>query len=795
MTDIYKQSSAAFSKRVLAYSLLATFATACLIALSLFYIDSQGRAHIDRLTENTAKGVASLLQQDLENKMMSLSEFAQISQIDGVISEQEWQSISQTLYDTNRGYQAIGWLDADFNILKVTPVEGNEIAQRFNISANPSAFIAATKAKNEKRIAITSPLESIHGGLGMGIYVPMIDKQENVTGFFSSLILFERYLEAVLPENLLSEHVLYLRINGQLIQASMLENNALETPWLHEVSINIKDQVWTVGVAPIAQYLTYAHFSKIRILFILGIALCILVGLATFKALSAKRKTDIISDERHKVEHLLKNLPGMAYQSYNKVDWPMILVSQGCEQLTGYTKEEFENHKILWGKIIYPDDYIRVRDKVNEAVANQCFFELEYRILSKNNGVRLVWEKGEAVRSLVSDELVLEGFISDISTIKQAEKDLIVSREFSDAIVNSVVEAVITIDQNGIIKRVNQAALHMFDYTYEELRGQPVSILMPEHDAARHQQYIAKYQSSNQAKVIGSGRELQAKRKDGSLFPIHASINEIVSHDKVMYVGLLRDITLQRKADDEKRLHIEQMAHTERLNSLGEMAAGIAHEVNQPLTAISLFSQSGKKLCDQQRFDRLPDIFDKLSQHAKRAGDILERMQSMTKQGNRKKERVDCRVLINEVVSLAEPDARMRDINIQVEMMNTPTMLYVDLVQVQQVLLNLLRNGMEAMQSAGLAHGDTIALVCTIEPPRYVKIAIKDSGSGVADDMLEKLFSAFSSTKQKGMGIGLSISKSIVEEHGGSIHYAENTPCGSIFYFLLPIDPATPKQT
>lgn len=193
------------------------------------------------------------------------------------------------------------------------------------------------------------------------------------------------------------------------------------------------------------------------------------------------------------------------------------------------------------------------------------------------------------------------------------------------------------------------------------------------------------------------------------------------------------------------------------------MAAGIAHEVNQPLTAISLFSQSGKSLCNSGKFEKLPEIFEKLSQHSHRAGAVLERMQVMTKQGVREKELLDCNMLVEEVAKLAEHDARMRDISIKIIRGTKNITVLVDRVQIQQVLLNLLRNGMEAMQSIAL-----------------------ENGCGLASSMTDKLFSAFSSTKKIGMGIGLSISKSIIEEHGGTIHYTKNTSAGSVFYFMLP---------
>ncbi len=523
--------------------------------------------------------------------------------------------------------------------------------------------------------------------------------------------------------------------------------------------------------------------------------LVISVSVAIYLTVVARNKARLILDDRNNVRHLLNNLPGMAYQAHNLPDWPIILVSEGCEDLTGWSQDAFESSEVLWGKLIHPDDYAHVGEVVERALSNKTIFELEYRIITKNKDVRLVWERGEAVFSMLHKKLIVEGFITDITTVKLVEKEVLSIHAFSDAIVSSVSEGVVTIDHTGLIKSFNNAAQAMFGYTFDEVKNKNIKSLMPSSYADHHDQYLSNYLRNHQANIIGVGRELQAKRKDGSVFAIHLSISEIQSHEKTMFVGLIRDITLQRAAAEQARKHIEQMAHVERLNSLGEMAAGIAHEVSQPLTAISLFSQSGKSLCNSGKFERLPEIFEKVSQHARRAGAVLERMQVMTKQGDRQKELVDCNVLIDDVVKLAESDAKIRNISIKTSRCKSGTHVFVDIVQMQQVMLNLLRNGMEAMEVSKLKNGSTIELRADLisqtphRPNRQtaVKISVIDSGCGLSNKMTDKLFTAFSSTKENGMGIGLSISKSILQEHGGRIHYSSNSPAGTVFFFILPV--------
>ena len=777
------------------YSIIAGILAACLIVLTVASIESQGRAHINRLSQSTANGIVFLLENDLQNRIETLTEFAKLSRLHPSMTDDEWDSISKTLYDTHGGYQAIGLVGNDYHIRRVMPLQGNKMAQNFNLALSPPALAAALKAQREKRTITTIPFSSIDGEMGIEIYAPIFDyisADKPLAGFISSLLLFDGYIGAVLPSALLMEHHFTLYIDGQEIYSDQTYSDQktltlTSSNWRSEASFKVNDQTWEISISPTDDFLSRSHYRMIWTLSLLGALLSVLVTLAVYTALTARNKTRVIIDDRNKVGHLLKNLPGMAYQAYNKTDWPMMLVSEGCEVLTGYSKLDFETHRVLWGSIIHSDDYNRVYEIVRQSVNEKSCYELEYRIRTKSNGIRLVWERGESVASLLNKDVILEGFVTDITHIKKAEKALIHSLAFSDAIVNSMVEAVITINHKGDIKSFNNAAQNMFGYTFDEVKNKNVKLLMPDSYGNQHDEYMADYIPSRLTNIIGIDQELVAKRKDGTVFPIYISVNDIKSHEDMMFVGLIRDITEQRAAEDQNRIYIEQMAHADRLNSLGEMAAGIAHEVNQPLTAISLFSQSGKSLCNSGKFEKLPEIFEKLSQHSHRAGAVLERMQVMTKQGVREKELLDCNLLVEEVTKLAEHDARMRDINIKIIRCTENITVLVDRVQIQQVLLNLLRNGMEAMQSIDLENGNIIELSIELMSEEGVKISVFDNGCGLASSMTDKLFSAFSSTKKIGMGIGLSIAKSIIEEHGGTIHYTQNTPAGSVFYFMLPI--------
>jgi two-component system sensor kinase FixL len=476
----------------------------------------------------------------------------------------------------------------------------------------------------------------------------------------------------------------------------------------------------------------------------------------------------------------------MLYRCLNRPGRPIEFASDGCLELCGYSRAELENGEVSWGDIINPQDRDRVWSGTQSAVAAGTTYEFEYRIKARSGAERWVWERGQCSDSAADGIARLEGLVTDITNRKATEQALADARAFSEAVVDSAVEAVITIDTRGRIETFNRSAQRMFGYPFFEVAGQNISILMPDPYASEHDGYIRNYLDTHIRRIIGTGREIRARRKDGAIFPIHLSVSEVALHPERKFVGLIRDISQQHAAERAAREHLEQLAHVDRRNMLGEMATGIAHEINQPLTAISLFSQAGKRLLDAGGVDRLPDIFDKLSQHAERAGAIIERMQTMAKRGESVRKTVDCNALITEITELAEAEARLREINIEISTAGKLPLVDVDAVQIQQVALNLLRNGMEAMRAIDCARGNTITVTTGLRDNGDVEIRVIDSGCGVADDTAERLFTPFSTTKDSGMGMGLSLSRTIITAHGGQLDFSNNADGGATFYFTLP---------
>ena len=489
---------------------------------------------------------------------------------------------------------------------------------------------------------------------------------------------------------------------------------------------------------------------------------------------------------------LLKNLPGMAYRCINCTDWPMEFVSEGCFALCGYTREDIEKQSVLWGKCFtFPEDIQRVENAITDAVNKGEPFEVEYRITTRNNEEKWVWERGRSVE-FRNGQHILEGFITDITDRKLAETGFMQEEAFAKAVVDTVVEAVITIDENGHIDTINSVTQEMFGYTLDEVKGKHFRLFMAEPTNDDFVIYMSRHLHENKINTA-TEREDICIRKDGSPFPVHMSIREVLSEttlaDKAerKFVGLIRDLTVRRNAEKEAREQREQLAHVDRLNILGEMAISIAHEINQPLTAISMYAKSGIKFIQNEntKIDRVEDALEKISQQAHRAGAVIEHIQQLTKQQESRHINIDGNQLIKDVKKLAEVESNLRNIEITLDLAKDLKNIICDPIQIQQVILNLLRNGMESMQSASLKHGNTI-IIRSENTDEGMRISIDDSGIGISKDFEEKLFKPFSSTKNSGMGMGLSISNSIIKAHHNKLGFEHNSNSGVTFFFTLP---------
>lgn len=487
------------------------------------------------------------------------------------------------------------------------------------------------------------------------------------------------------------------------------------------------------------------------------------------------------------LKSLWMSLPGMAFRKALHANGNQSYMSEGCVALSGYAKTEFEGGSIHWEDIVNPDDLTLRDEQIAKAdTSNQNYFA-EYRIICKDKSLKWVLETGRMTFDKFGNKTTIDGLVIDATSRKQTETALSEAEGYAQAIVDTAAEAVITIDELGVIESFNRAAETMFGYCQQTAIGMDVTQLMPEHYRRDHQGHVDQHAAEAGTVKHISGRELTGKHKDGTVFPIQLSISAFQGQQGRRFVGLLRDLSVQRAAEQEARVHRGRLAHIDRVNILGEMATGIAHEINQPLSAISMYAQSCLRYLDagNPKPDRLHEALEKLSQQAHRAGAVIEHMQQFARQQDTDREQFDCNSLIRQVVSLADSDAVMRNIDVVLDLDEHPCLALGDIVQVEQVILNLLRNGMESMESVNCLHGRQITLSTRCNSDTLT-VAVSDSGTGVSAESADILFQPFKSTKQMGMGVGLTICQSIIQAHGGELGFSNNEDHGATFQFTLP---------
>jgi two-component system sensor kinase FixL len=493
------------------------------------------------------------------------------------------------------------------------------------------------------------------------------------------------------------------------------------------------------------------------------------------------------------------------------------------------------------------------------------------------------------------------------------------------ALLDAAVDAIIVIDHHGIVEEFSLAAERMFGYRAEEIAGQNVNVLMPEPYHEAHDRYMEAYDRTGEARIIGIGREVRARRRDGTTFPCDLSVGRVQGKGPPRFVGIIRDITSRklseeqlrrseaelrlaqelanlgnyvehldgsepdyyspqlfrilgselggsvvrvneylehsvhpadaekvrdaleeldhgrgsmdveyrvvlrdgsirhlhhiaqavhdiagkptrhvgtvhdvterRHAEDEARHLQERLTHFARLSTMGEMAAGLAHEINQPLSAIATYAQACQRMLKRPDHDPA-DVVDALQQinaQALRAGEVIRRLRNFVKNREVTREPVDCTRLLEDLRTLAETDARLNNVWLRIEPEDSLPTVYADPIQLQQVVLNLVRNAIDAMADVPEDRREVV-LTARENDDGEVEVVVADHGTGLAPEATDHLFNAFFTTKSGGTGLGLAISRSIVRAHGGRLWHTPNEGSGARFHFTLPVAPAASEE-
>jgi two-component system sensor kinase FixL len=430
----------------------------------------------------------------------------------------------------------------------------------------------------------------------------------------------------------------------------------------------------------------------------------------------------------------------------------------------------------------------RQLDASNRALASEIgartIIEQEFRNLNQTLEARVAMRTAEL--SEANARLQRE-----VENRQAAEASLLDEQARLRSILDIVPDAIISIDERGVIQSFSRAAERVFGYGETDVLGRNIKILMPSPYREQHDTYLGRYRRTRESHIIGSARVVMGQRADGTTFPMDIAVTEVVRHRTRGFTGFVRDLTLIQQK--ERRFHDLQaeVLHASRLSSMGRMASAIAHELNQPLTAITNYLQGAGRLLRQDNpaaATIAADAIGKAAAQAARAGGIIRELRAFLGRGEVEHSRESVGKAVEEAVSLALVGSRDQGIALEFRNADRTLAATINRIQIQQVVLNLVRNAIEAVASSNNRH--IVVSVSQALAARFVEVAVADNGPGLAPEVQDKLFQPFVSTKSDGMGLGLSICREIVESHGGTLTVGPNPGGGAIFRFTLPMSDA-----
>lgn len=626
-------------------------------------------------------------------------------------------------------------------------------------------------------------------------------------------------------------------------------------------------------------------------------------------------------------------IPRLSLDELGKMVGALLIVLDGrgrivsfspyCERVSGYSRAEALG-RVLWELLIPPDERDDIRSAFHSLRDGQDWLSFTGNWLAKGGSLRRIsWSFAVARRADGSVEHVI-GTGVDMTDQIATEAALRSNRSLLQMIIATSPDAIITIDSGGIIESFNASAEQMFGYRANEVIGRNVSCLMPERYASEHDAYLARYLETGERRIIGIGREVAGRRKDGTVFPIELAVGEVEFDQRKRFTGFIRDISRRRaaeigQAESDRRLaealeglplgvvlcdaeghvthinremrrmlaplgaalrigiayeqlirqmvesgliatdasgqgqwlskRLEQIRsrestqievpcadgswalamehktsngeivalrmditrlkqaeaalraslerqhelqsefhHVSRLSAMGEMAATLAHELNQPLTAVINYVQACRRLIVSDAGGaraRVPELIGKAVDQAHRAGEIISHLREFVTRGNSERLPADVNEVVRQACDLALVGTRAEDIAVTMDLAEDLPLVTMDRVQIQQVIVNLVRNSVDALRESERRQ---ILVRTRRSGPRDVSIAVSDSGPGLDPKIAARLFEPFNTSKKNGMGIGLTVCRSIVQEHGGTIGAAAVPGAGVAFTVELPLE-------
>src|SRR5229473_1261492 len=467
----------------------------------------------------------------------------------------------------------------------------------------------------------------------------------------------------------------------------------------------------------------------------------------------------------------------------------VLVFNPACEKLFGYSADAVIGQNV---KMLMPEPYRQEHDRY----LSNYLDTREPKIIGIGREVMGRRKDGSTFPMGLSvgeakqeGESVFVGIIHDLTASKRTEQALREGAARLLTLIETAVDGVILINARGVVLVFNPACEKLFGYSADAVIGQNVKMLMPQPYRQEHDRYLSNYLDTREPKIIGSGREVLGRRKDGSTFPMNLSVGEAKQEGESIFVGIIHDLSVSRRTEGELQQAQTELARVARVTTLGELTAAIAHEVNQPLTGLV----SSGNACLRWLAGDVPNLMaaresvERMISAGSRAGEVIRRIRALVGKAPPLRDRLNINDAITEVVTLIRGEIQRNRISLRTKLSTDVPLVLGDRIQLQQVILNLLLNAMEAMSDVSPQPRE-LSVSSAKDGPNGALVSVRDSGTGLDGTVLDRLFEAFYTTKAHGMGIGLAVSRTIIQAHGGRLWAMPNVPQGAIFQFTLPAD-------
>jgi PAS domain S-box-containing protein len=433
--------------------------------------------------------------------------------------------------------------------------------------------------------------------------------------------------------------------------------------------------------------------------------------------------------------------------------------------------------------VLHPEDREQVLEAIENTLRTGAAYAAEYRVMLPKGQMRWVAGWGQGEFDPDGQPVRMRGAALDITKRKQAEEQF-------RLVVEAAPSAMIMVNTEGCITLVNTHAELVFGYTRQELLGRPIETLVPERFWSHHMDYRHGYLGDARARPMGAERELFGLRKDGTEVPIEIGLNPIQTAEGLLVLASIIDISERKQAELEAARQRNEMAHLSRVTTLGELYGSLAHELNLPLGAILSNAQAAQRMLANGKTDlaELREILNEIVSEDKHASEVIRRLRLWLQKGEVQQHSLHINKVVRDVLKLIRTDLINQNVVVNIQLARNLRMVSGDSVQLQQVLVNLVVNACDAMADCDISERRLLIRTRAQSAGSAVSVSVIDMGGGVPKEKMEQIFEPFVSTKEKGMGLGLSVCRSIITAHHGKLWASNNADRGATFHFTIPVD-------